>query len=274
MCLVPEPEPQAAVAAKQPLQTQPATLQIKADTMKEITGEEEQQKCNVGIEEPAVDANNFEKKPPIMTMVQQHQFNGLPPNLHLQIFLKICKTFQFHGVSNDAIRLRLFPFYLAGRARALWNSLEKNSIDSWNKLAEVFLTKYFPPSKTAQIRNDITSLSQKECESLYEAWERFKELQRICPHHGLEKRFIVQTFSNGCNYGTKSPIDAAAGGVFMDLSVDNGYQLLDNMALHHNQSSSERNQKGEAGKYEVDTMTMIAAKLDAMNRRIEQLNMN
>ena len=30
------------------------------------------------IRQPTVDANNFELKPPLITMVQQHQFNGHP----------------------------------------------------------------------------------------------------------------------------------------------------------------------------------------------------
>lgn len=68
-----EPEPQAAVAAKQPLQTQPVTLQIKADTMKEITGEEEQHKCNVGIEEPAVDLQTKD----IMVQIAQNPSHNL-----------------------------------------------------------------------------------------------------------------------------------------------------------------------------------------------------
>ena len=44
----------------------------------------------------------------------------------------------------------------------------------------------FPPSKTAKLRDQITRFNQKDGESLYDAWERFKEMLRLCPHHGLE----------------------------------------------------------------------------------------
>ncbi|XP_031260575.1 uncharacterized protein LOC116118743 [Pistacia vera] len=49
-------------------------------------------------------------------MIQQSmQLGGLAhedPNLHIANFLEICDTFKHNGVSNEAIRLRLFPFSL------------------------------------------------------------------------------------------------------------------------------------------------------------------
>ncbi|XP_075475770.1 uncharacterized protein LOC142511637 [Primulina tabacum] len=52
-------------------------------------------------------------------------------------------------------------------------------------MAKSFLIKYFPPSKTMKLRVDITTFAQFEQEYLYEAWERFKDLLRRCPHHEL-----------------------------------------------------------------------------------------
>jgi len=45
-------------------------------------------------------------------------------------------------------------------------------------LTKAFLSKYFPPGKTAKLRAKITSFAQRDRESLYEAWERFKDLQQ------------------------------------------------------------------------------------------------
>ncbi|XP_020245227.1 uncharacterized protein LOC109823363 [Asparagus officinalis] len=156
-------------------------------------------------------------------MVQQNQFGGgatEDPNLHLSIFLEYCDTLKLNGVTNDAIRLRLFPFSLKDKARAWLHSLPAGSITTWDQLSREFLAKYFPPSKTAQMRNRITSFVQKEGESLYEAWECYKELLRMYPHHGLEKWLIVHTFYNGLTYNTRMTVDAAAGGVLMNKTID------------------------------------------------------
>ena len=53
------------------------------------------------IRQPTVDANNFELKPSLITMVQQHQFTGHPtedPNENLGRFLMMANTVKLNGV--------------------------------------------------------------------------------------------------------------------------------------------------------------------------------
>lgn len=73
---------------------------------------------------------------------------GRTPNPQLKMFLQICATFKVHGVTDDAIRLKLFPFPLAGKPRSWLNSLPPKSRTTWNELSQAFLAKYYPPSKT------------------------------------------------------------------------------------------------------------------------------
>ena len=116
------------------------------------------------------------------------QFRGHPqedPNDHIQNFLEICDTFCYNGVTDDAVRLRLFPFSLKEKAKSWLCSLPPGSITTWDQMSQKFLSKYFPPAKTAKMRNEITTFLQASMESLYEAWERYKEMMRKCPHHGL-----------------------------------------------------------------------------------------
>ena len=66
------------------------------------------------IRQPTVDANNFELKPALITMVQQHQFTGHPtedPNEHLGRFLRMANTVKLNGVRLEVVKLHLFPFF-------------------------------------------------------------------------------------------------------------------------------------------------------------------
>jgi len=144
----------------------------------------------LGITIPPVAANNFELKPALISIVQQFQFGGSPmedPNLHLSVFLKVCNTLKINGVPTDSICLRRFSLSLRDKARAWLHSLPPGSISTWDELTKAFLAKFFPLSKTASLRNQITSFTQRDDETLYEAWEKFKDLLRLCPHHGLHK---------------------------------------------------------------------------------------
>ena len=63
----------------------------------------------------AIEANNFELTPALITMVQQNQFTRHPsedPNEHMFRFLRMAKTVKLNGVRPDVINLQLFPFSL------------------------------------------------------------------------------------------------------------------------------------------------------------------
>jgi hypothetical protein len=59
----------------------------------------------------------FEIKTSTVHIVQHSPFTGKEdPNLHLQAFIQLCKTFNMDGVTQDQMRARLFPFSLLGEA--------------------------------------------------------------------------------------------------------------------------------------------------------------
>ena len=66
------------------------------------------------VRQPPIEANNFELKPALITMVQQHQFTSHPseyPNENLRRFMRMANTVKLNGVRPDVIKLQLFPFH-------------------------------------------------------------------------------------------------------------------------------------------------------------------
>ncbi|GJW61172.1 reverse transcriptase domain-containing protein [Tanacetum coccineum] len=76
--------------------------------------------------------------------------------------------------------------------------LKKNpSIDlTWDNLVSKFINKFFPPSKTTNLQNEITRFQQRFDETFYEAWDRFNDLLRACPHYGFSELHQLDTFYN------------------------------------------------------------------------------
>ena len=67
------------------------------------------------VRQPPIEANNFEFKPALITMVQQHQFTGHPsegPNEHMGRFMRMANIVKLNGVRPEVIKLQLFPFSL------------------------------------------------------------------------------------------------------------------------------------------------------------------
>ena len=82
---------------------------------------------------------------------------------------------------------------------------------------------------------EINAFGQLEGESLAEAWDRFHELLRKCPHHRLTRWMQVHTFYNGLRNATRTMIDASAGGALMKKTTDQAYEILEDAATNTNQ---------------------------------------
>ncbi|XP_010468594.1 PREDICTED: uncharacterized protein LOC104748689 [Camelina sativa] len=86
-------------------------------------------------------------------MVQSSKLHGLPmedPLDHLDQFDMLCGTVKINGISEDAFKLRLFPFSLGDRARTWEKNLPVGSITSWDQCKRAFLSKFFSTTRTAR----------------------------------------------------------------------------------------------------------------------------
>nr|GFA92880.1 reverse transcriptase domain-containing protein [Tanacetum cinerariifolium] len=138
------------------------------------------------------------------------------PHNHLRFFNKVTSTFRHPEVPNTTVKLLLFPFSLEGEARIWLDKEPPRSILTWEDLVSKFINQFFPPSKTTYLRNEITNFLQKSNETFNEAWERFKDLLRQCPHHGFSELHQLDTFYNALKPNDQDALDSAAGGNFLD----------------------------------------------------------
>nr|GEW03157.1 reverse transcriptase domain-containing protein [Tanacetum cinerariifolium] len=167
----------------------------------------------------AITAENFELKHGLLTLVQNKQFFGHDkedPHAHVRYFNKITSTLKFPSVPNTSIKLMLFPFSLESAARIWLEKEPPRLIFTWDDLVSKFINQFFPPSKTTNLRNEITNFQQRLDESFIEAWDRFKDLLRACPHHGFSELHQLDTFYNALNSKDQDSLNSAAGGNFLD----------------------------------------------------------
>nr|GEV59970.1 reverse transcriptase domain-containing protein [Tanacetum cinerariifolium] len=135
---------------------------------------------------------------------------------HIRYFNKITATLKYPNVPNTSIKLMLFPFSLEGAARIWLEKEPPRSILTWDDLVSKFINKFFPPSKTTNLHNEITRFTQRFDETFSDAWDRFKDLLRACPHHGFSKLHQLDTFYNALTPKDQDSLNSAAGGNFLD----------------------------------------------------------
>ncbi|XP_073120526.1 uncharacterized protein [Henckelia pumila] len=226
---------------------------------------------------PNVVANQYDIKSAIIQMIQNSvQFGGTTignPKAQIANFLDICDNFKHQGVCDEVICLRLFHFSLRDKAKEWINNLPPGSITTRENLAKAFLTKYFPSSKSMKLRTEITTFAQGVQESLYEAWERYKDLLRRFPHHKLFDWFSVQYFYYGLLHDNCTMLDTTTGGNLLCKSPEDGHELFEEMASSIYHPQFERNTlRKSVGIHQVYTFTSMAAQLEAMNNKIDSLS--
>ena len=181
----------------------------------------------------AIEANNFELKPALITIVQQHQFTGHPSedhNEHMGRFMRIANIVKLNGVRPEVIKLQLFPFSLRDVAATWFDSLPVGSVNSWEELVEAYMSRFFPPALTSKRIGEIIVFKQRGDESLFNAWERFKRMLKRCPMHGIYLTTQMDIFYHAMNYASKGIIDASCCGAFKRKSAEEARQLIEDLA--------------------------------------------
>ena len=159
-------------------------------------------------------------------------YEGKPtedPIHHVKVFLDLCETISAEHVPPDYIKLKAFKWTLGGKALAWLESLPSQSITTWQQLYDLFMNKFFPPAKTTELRNLITSYRQRPGEILVDTWERFKALVAQCPTH-VQPQYVLQTiFFTGLDATTRARLTMHTACGFLEKPPTEAWELLDKL---------------------------------------------
>ncbi|GJW60758.1 reverse transcriptase domain-containing protein [Tanacetum coccineum] len=188
-----------------------------------------------GYEEPIVvppiPAEHFELKHSLINLVTSKQFFGFEkedPHAHIRYFNKITSTLKYKD----------------------------------------FINHFFPPSKTTNLQNEISNFQQRFDESFYEAWDRFKDLLRACPHHGFTELYQIDTFYNGLNPSNQDSLNSAAGGNLLERSAQDVLKIIENKSKVRN--SRNKPVVSQVKESNVDSSEIASAVTSAMTTMFKQ----
>nr|GEV28603.1 hypothetical protein [Tanacetum cinerariifolium] len=98
-----------------------------------------------------------------------------------------------------------------------------------NKFKRITTTLKFrdaPNDVIKELANLI--LTWEDLETFGEAWERFKEMLRACPHHGFTELAQIDTFYNSFNDNDQDFLNAVAGGNLLSKTTREALQIIKN----------------------------------------------
>nr|GEX30230.1 hypothetical protein [Tanacetum cinerariifolium] len=170
---------------------------------------------------------NTETKKVQKTLLKQH-FERDNPHTHISNFKRRTATLKYMDVPNVAIKLMLFSYSLEGAARIWYEKEPLNSILTWDDLINKFINQFFPPYKTTHLKNEISRFTQRFEETFGEAWDRFKEMLRACPHHGFSKLTQIDTFYNGLTEHDQDSLNTASGGNLLNKITREALKIIEN----------------------------------------------
>nr|GEV38774.1 reverse transcriptase domain-containing protein [Tanacetum cinerariifolium] len=152
---------------------------------------------------PAILAENFKLKHALQNLVTSKQLYGFKkedPHAHIRWFNKITSMIKYRDVPNSSINLMFFPFLSRGKPRF---SSKKNPL-------------------------------QRIDESFCEAWDRFKDLLRACPHYGFTEMHQLDTFYNALTSTDQDSLNAAAVGNLLTKTPRDALPIIKNKSKVRN----------------------------------------
>ncbi|GJR61781.1 hypothetical protein Tco_1503943 [Tanacetum coccineum] len=180
---------------------------------------------------------------------------------HVRRVLDITDLFHIPGVTRRVLDITDL-FHIPGVTR---------SISTWDHLEKAFISQYCPPLKTAKKLEEIQKFKQGMDETLYQAWERYKDLQFRCPQHYLNNHKKVHIFYKGLDIPSRKMVDSQ--GLIPMMPPAQALKSIQNMAGHlqnwYNEATTWHGSSNNS-----NDITNITKRIDNLEFDIQKLQEN
>ncbi|GJY85195.1 zf-CCHC domain-containing protein [Tanacetum coccineum] len=132
-----------------------------------------------------------------------------------------------------------------------------------------FFNKYCPHARTSKKMEEINNCQKEPDESLFRAWETFKELLMKCPQHYLTDMQEVILFYNGLDVPTRHILDSK-GSIPTKTATDAKIaiqEMVEYSQKWHNRTSSKARSTQTS-----DRLAAIQGQLNNLGRVIKKVN--
>uniref|UniRef100_A0A2N9IAL6 Retrotransposon gag domain-containing protein n=1 Tax=Fagus sylvatica TaxID=28930 RepID=A0A2N9IAL6_FAGSY len=125
-------------------------------------------------------------------------------------------------------------------------------------MTQEFYKKFFLPHKVQQVKKNISSFVQRNDETLFMTWERFKDTYNFCPTHGYDTWRLVSYFYEGLQPRDRQFVQVACGGEFLQKEPEDTMDYLDEIGKNSNTWNGpspldSKNQNRSEGKFPSQT---------------------
>ncbi|GJR95958.1 NAC domain-containing protein [Tanacetum coccineum] len=167
------------------------------------------------------------------------------------------------------LKIELLDFI---RAAETWLENEPPcSITTWDDLVSNFLNQFYPHSKTRELRKEITNFQQVFGKTFTEAWERFKDLLKKCPHHGFSLLHQIEFFYNGLCQADQDSLNSAAGGNLMTRKTQEALTTIENKAKVRTCRNKPQGSSSGGTLTQIDAITALTKQVEALEYHIASM---
>ncbi|KAD6453377.1 hypothetical protein E3N88_08082 [Mikania micrantha] len=166
----------------------------------------------------------------------------------------------FHGRATEETYQHLQEFEQFCQVTA-------SSIYTWEEMQQQFLSEFYTMKKTTEARAAIRNFKQKGGELFHEAFTRFKDMLRKCPHHGINMWELLVAFYDGMSSEDIRDINSQSNGTFLYNHVQMDWDMLERMSTtskrleQSNKRSKHETVNGAATQLNEEQLEVVAQKM-------------